>query len=91
MIRLALPGGKITISDGIGDFRSKRYKRLAETEKRITTLERDVARWPDDEYLSQELVIQKKNHEDTRKSIDTVEFLISESVRLLSGSQKNLP
>jgi len=91
MIRLALPADRITISSGIGDYRSKKYKRLEETEKRITSLQRDVSRWPDDEYLSHELQIQEKNREDTRKSIDTVEFLISESVRLISESQKKLP
>lgn len=88
MIRLAIAADGITISSRVGEYRPQKYKRLAETEKRIASLQKELSRWPDDEYASHELQVQQKNLEDTRKSIETVEFLIAEALRLLSHTQK---
>jgi hypothetical protein len=91
MIRLALSPDNITISPEVAGFRSKKYERLEETDKRIASLEKDVVRWPDDEYLSQELEVQRRNRENTNKSIETAESLVAQSLQLLSIPQKNLP
>jgi PAS domain S-box-containing protein len=89
LVRLALFPENITILPGIAGFRSDKHKRLQTIDEKIAKLTSGLSRRTDDEYLVDELKIQKENRANTQKSIDTIETLFTESLRLLGISRKN--
>jgi PAS domain S-box-containing protein len=88
MIRLAIPAEKIDISPSIVGYRSRKHDQVQTTLRKVQKIESELPRSGNDPYLTKELEIQRQNLENIRKSIDTIELLVFESIRLLGLSKK---
>lgn len=87
-IRLAIAPERIDISDEVRSFRSKKYNQTDKLILKIEEIRQEISKNTENEYLVKELEIQEKNLENTRKSIQTFEFLIEEAFGLLEGPKK---
>ncbi len=89
-IRLALLPENIEITENIKKYRSKKHKYALGITEKIGELEESLARSRgDDEYLKEELKIQRINRINILKSIEIVEYLIHETVKMLKSSEPN--
>lgn len=86
-IRLAIAPERIDISDEVRSFRSKKYYQVDKLVLKIEEFRQEISRNTENEYLVRELEIQEKNLENTKKSIQTLEFLIEEAFGLLESSK----
>ena len=84
-VRLAIAPERIEVSDEVRSFRSKKYDQIEKLTLKIEEIRQEISKNSTNEYLARELEIQKKNLENTRKSIQTIEFLIEEAFDLLEN------
>ncbi|MBN1880759.1 MAG: PAS domain S-box protein [Deltaproteobacteria bacterium] len=87
-IRLAIAPERIDISGEVRSFRSKKYDQVDKLTLMISEIREEISKNGKNEYLDRELEIQERNLENTRKSIQTIEFLIEEAFILLGGAKK---
>jgi PAS domain S-box-containing protein len=89
-IRLALLPENIEITESIKNYRSKKHKYAVSITEKITELEESLANSKGDvQYLKEELKIQRINRINVLKSIEIVEYLIHESIKILNSSEPN--
>jgi hypothetical protein len=84
-IRLAIKPENIEITENIKKYKSKKYKYLETINEKIREYEEKLKESTSDkEYLKDELRIQKVNKINVLKNIETVEFLVHETVKVLN-------
>jgi PAS domain S-box-containing protein len=90
-IRLAILPENIEISRRIKDYRSKKHKYVSGIAEKIAYLEEGLADSQGaDAYIKEELKIQRINRINILKSIETVEYLIHETIKILDSSETHM-